>query len=352
MTTRRSLLAYLSRRLTDRTEDIAVEALGHILSGPRSQASRQALQDVLRSCSADFGTIGAVETQSTGEEGERPDLAGFDQQGRERLLIEAKFWAGLTGNQPVAYLRRLPDDKPSALLVVAPSLRLETLWAELRCRASEAEDIDLGDGQSDPEVRWTAAGANRKLILTSWRNLLGGIEAQANAAGDIQIVNDVRQLQGLAEQEDTTAFLPLRPEQISAEFPRLLRHLYRLTDGAVGRLQEAGLASTSGYQATATRGYIIRYMTFCDVINASLGIYFGAWRIRPLSPIWLVLPVGNSTNSSILAARHQERLQGHETGDHFYIPIPLKLGVEYESVLDSMVEHLESIARLLKGSSD
>ena len=235
MTSRRSLLAYLSRRLSDRTEDIAVEALGHILSGPRSQASRQGLQDVLRGCSADFGTMGGVETQSTGEEGERPDLAGFDEQGQERLLIEAKFWAGLTENQPLAYLRRLPNDKPSVLLVVAPSLRLETLWAELRRRASESEDIHLGDGQSDSEVRWTTVGANRKLTLTSWRNLLGGIEAQANAAGDIQIVNDVRQLQGLAEQEDSNAFLPLRPEQISAEFPRLLLHLYRLIDGTVGR---------------------------------------------------------------------------------------------------------------------
>lgn len=349
MTANRSLLAHLSRRLTDRTEDIAVEALGHILSSP---ASRQALQDILRSCGTDIGPIGRIETQSTGEGGERPDLAGYDEQGQERLLIEAKFWAGLTRNQPLTYLQRLPDDVPTALLVVAPSLRLETLWTELCHRVYEGVGISIGNEQTESEIRWADTGANRKLVLTSWMNMLGRMAALVNSAGEIQRANDIQQLQGLAEQEDTNAFLPLRPEQISPEFPRLLRHLYRLTDGAVGRLRETGLATTSGYQSTATRGYVIRYMTFCDVVNTSLGIYFGAWRTRPLSPIWLALPIGNATIFGILETLRQEPFHGHISGNHCYIPIYLRLGVEYESVLDSMVEQIERIAGLLKPKSD
>ena len=121
------------------------------------------------------------------------------------------------------------------------------------------------------------------MILTSWRYLLDTMATQVNATGDIQTINDIQQLQGLAEQEDTNAFLPLRPEQISPEFPRLLPHLYRLIDNAVQRLRDIKLASTSGYQFTSTRHYSIQYMKFSDVANASLGIYFGAWRTRPLS---------------------------------------------------------------------
>ena len=34
------------------------------------------------------------------EDGARPDLARVDQDGEDRVLIEAKFWAGLTENQP------------------------------------------------------------------------------------------------------------------------------------------------------------------------------------------------------------------------------------------------------------
>ena len=65
---------------------------------------------------ANLGEIAQVRTQATGEEGERPDLAGFDRNGRERVLVEAKFWAGLTDNQPIAYLERLPANRPGALL--------------------------------------------------------------------------------------------------------------------------------------------------------------------------------------------------------------------------------------------
>ena len=112
-----TLLAKLAVSFGPRTEDLAVEALGHILA--QSEATRRALSDMIAPGGADVGEIAQVRTQATGKEGERPDLAGFDRDGRERVLIEAKFWAGLTGNQPVAYLQRLPANTPSALLFVA-----------------------------------------------------------------------------------------------------------------------------------------------------------------------------------------------------------------------------------------
>lgn len=347
MTTNRSLLAYLSRRLTDRTEDIAVEALGHILSSP---AARQALQDVLRSCNTDIGVISRVETQSTGEGGERPDLAGFDEQGQERLLIEAKFWAGLTGNQPVTYLQRLSDEEPSALLVVAPSQRLETLWTELLRRVLEAEDIHHDDGQSDSEIRFAAVGANRILVLTSWQSLTGRIAALASAAGDIQTVNDIQQLQSLSEQEDSETFLPLRPEQLSAEFPRLLPHLYRLIDDTIQRLRTKNLVRTSGFTFTSTRNYSVQYMRFCDVGGAALGIDFGAWRWQDQSPIWLELRAG-SIHSSTLEKLRQELSESFQEGSWIYIPIRLKTGVEYDTVLNYVVKQLERIAAILKSES-
>ena len=108
------------------------------------------------------GEIAQVRTQATGKEGERPDLAGFDRDGRERVLIEAKFWAGLTGNQPVAYLERLPANTPSALLFVAPAARLETLWNELlRTVAKSQSGITLASGSEAAEPRSAAVGGRR-----------------------------------------------------------------------------------------------------------------------------------------------------------------------------------------------
>ena len=360
MTANRSLLAHLSRRLSGQTEDLAVESLGHILS--TSAASRQALTDVLGNCGVEIGGISRVETQSTGGGGERPDLAGFDGDGRERLLIEAKFWAGLTGNQPVAYLDRLPPDSPSALLVVAPSLRIDTLWAELRRRVRDAKGIDLGDGQPGTELRHAPVGVsrrvilpaptalslgdgNRQLILTSWRNLLGNMEAQANAAGDVPTLNNLQQLQGLAELEDTEAFLPLRPEQLSAEFPRLLPHLISLTNDTVARLREEGLAYTSGYRRTADDNRIVQYVTFCGVGNTQLGINYAAWRKYQHSPIWLGLSL---EREDILSPLRLDNPPGYEReGNFYFIPLYLKTGVERDSVLDSMMEQLRAVARLV-----
>ena len=102
-----TLFAQMALKFADHPENIAVEALGHILS--QSPLARQGLEDVLRSGGSQIGSITRVETQLSGEDGARPDLAGFDEQGVIHLLIEAKFWAGLTDNQPNNYLARLSD---------------------------------------------------------------------------------------------------------------------------------------------------------------------------------------------------------------------------------------------------
>ncbi|MDE0393255.1 MAG: hypothetical protein OYK82_00605 [Gammaproteobacteria bacterium] len=72
-------------------------------------------------------------TQANGEDGARRDLVGFDERGAERWLIEARFWAGLTENQTLSYLRRSASDggDSCALLFVAPAVRRAPLWHEL-----------------------------------------------------------------------------------------------------------------------------------------------------------------------------------------------------------------------------
>ena len=120
-------------RWSNRTEDIAVDALGFILS--RSRAARTALRNIIETAVQDIGELTGAKTQVTGDDGARPDLVVFGRGGKERVIVEAKFWAELTENQPGTYLARLPDDNAaSALLFVAPEKRLESLWIELRRR--------------------------------------------------------------------------------------------------------------------------------------------------------------------------------------------------------------------------
>ena len=176
-----------------------------------------------------------------------------DRDGKERLLIELKFWAGLTGNQPVTYLERLPEDHGSTLLVVAPSLRIETLWPELKRRAREGMDVELGDDHGGSEVRLATVGTGRILMLASWRVLLEALVSAASAAGDAESVNDIRQLSGLAELQDSDAFLPWRPDQLGPEFPRLIMGV---CPRPVGTMYTAG-SSVWGLSRRNGRMYVL-----------------------------------------------------------------------------------------------
>ena len=203
MTPRQTLLAQLSAKAPgmrfSQTEDIAVEALGHILSN--SRPARKAVEDLLESHGAKIGPIEGVQTQVAGDTGERPDLSGTDQHGVECLLIEAKFWAGLTENQPVEYLSRLESNAPSVLLVVAPAARFESLWVELRRRIQDANTLKFEEGKRSDGVWASQVGDGVSLLMTSWEVLLGRVSAEVNAARDVAGGNDIEQLRGLTQRE-------------------------------------------------------------------------------------------------------------------------------------------------------
>ncbi len=115
--------------------------------------------------------LASVATEVIGKNDERLDLVAYDERDSERVLIEVKFWAGLTDKQPEEYLKRLPrDGDPAVLLFVAPEQRLVTLWAEI-CRQAEEADWDLGTDAGIEGLRSvTVVGGPRRLMLTSWRS--------------------------------------------------------------------------------------------------------------------------------------------------------------------------------------
>jgi hypothetical protein len=348
MTTRPTLLAQLAGVFSHQPETVGTQALGYILSG--SEVARHALRDLLQSVGTDVGPIARVRTEATGGEGERPDLVCFDRSGGERLLIEAKFWAGLTSHQPVTYLRRLSDHHQTALLVVAPFLRFETLWPELTRRVSQAEDIELSGGDLEREVRWAMAGAGRRLMLTSWRRLLDSLASATEAAGDMQTANDVRQLQGLANQQDSDAFLPLRPEQMGLEVPRLILHLVQLVDDVCSRLFQTEWAARNRMQRRWEGGHW-QYLNLGG-LNAWFGLSFEIWRDYRETPLWFGFQESawRDNEEEILHKLEPLRLKEPPEFDEAYgvIPIFVRAGAEYDVVLDDVVGQLRDIADLLR----
>ena len=333
-----TLLAHLARRkkFRDKYENIAVEALGHILS--ESDAARHALSDVLQTGGAAIGEIARVETQASGEEGTRPDLAGRDTEGVERVLIEAKFGAGLTENQPVTYLEQLPENQSSVLLFVAPAKRLESLWTELCGLVAEAE-IVLSSGP----LRSATTNGKRRLMLISWTDLLDRMASRANTAGGSHTKCDIQQLRGLAEQKDKEVFLPLRPEELGPEFPRRLFNLENLVYDVIKRLEREGLAADIGKPGSSRTGY--GYNFKLSGAGAWFGIDHWKWAERRDTPLWLYL------YDSEIRERLQPltpELELFELADNeLVVPIYPPVGVEYDTVLNAVVARLKEVAELI-----
>lgn len=185
-----------------KSEDAVVDALGRTLSS--SEAARSALASTLREGGTAVGALADVRSLDIGMEGERPCLAGYDNDGAVRALVQAMCWTDLTPNQPNAYFKQLPLDRPAALLFVAPATRLAALWPEL-CRRADDQFTIIGATTPGDLRAATVSGGERRLMLTSWAALLEFMERVVNGAGDGEAEADIRQLHGMIDRMDGDA---------------------------------------------------------------------------------------------------------------------------------------------------
>jgi hypothetical protein len=93
-----SLFGHLALRFASHPENLATEALAYILA--ESPTGRNAFVDFLGTFVEGLPRDFTFRTQATGEGNEIPDLVGIDDLAHEVVIAEAKFWAGLTDNQP------------------------------------------------------------------------------------------------------------------------------------------------------------------------------------------------------------------------------------------------------------
>ena len=356
MTDDQTLLAHLAPRLGYHPENIAVEALGYILSSSKEALS--ALDDML---GAEVGPIRRVRTQVAYSDGCIPDLAGFDSNGVERVLIEAKFGAGLTENQPAAYLEHLGPDLPSALLVVAPAARSESLWAVLRELTDEAAGLEWRPLRTDQDSRGASVGGNRRLMLTSWATLLRRIASSVPEGSDT--AEDVRQLLGLTQRMDKEVFLPLRQAELGPDFPRRMRGLVTLIRKAIDRVCADRWADTSGLKTGIGGGEEGDWGPYFLLgrggrAGAWLGWNFELWAKKRETPLWLTFTEEGWTSTLKLDVlrRRLEPLKNEDPpgmiddGHRLLVPIALPVGVEEEAVLDAVVARLEAVASMISES--
>ena len=340
-----TLLAHLIPRFAAQSEPLATQALAYVLNTAPDVS--KAFVSVVHQTGFepfDVGRIAAEERHGDGV----PDLTIRDTAGVIRVLVENKFWAGLTDTQPVGYLDQLPSDAPAALLFVVPHTRLHIVWAELKERCATRK-IDLTDEAKTDDIVWSRTG-NRILAITSWKHVLAQLQQAASAGGHNEIEQDIIQLRGLTDLMNTAEFLPLREDEItSATLARRLLNYTSLIDEVIDRLVADGLASikNTGYQCDYM--WVGRGVRLHSRFGAWFGVDFcklKAWGDYGITPLWWEISMTEAFSGITAAVSQVQALieEAQDSDDGFvYIPIRLKTGVERDRVVDAIVEQIRSI---------
>ncbi|MCY4581471.1 MAG: hypothetical protein OXE50_01535 [Chloroflexi bacterium] len=328
-----SLLAHLAWRFPGATEDIATEALSYILC--KQEGARTALADLLRSGGADPEPMDSFDTQRVYQRSKKPDLVAFSE-GREVLLVESKFWASLTSQQPNGYLRLMMKDLPDAktLLFVAPKARQDELWKELREQAGKEFQV-ADERAANGVLSATVDSGGHLLMLTSWHTLLRRIE---HSGTDVD--GNLRQLRGLCTPACDDVPLPSVDATDDSEELSKVDHYKAFLGDAVTLAESRGIIDTKGLSYGGPG-----YGRFFHFVNAAGERFAGAYAwvgfnfARIESPFFLFFL---STGSDAKLVEVRAPMAGELDRDsHVSIPISARAGYAY--VREEVVGKLKEI---------
>ena len=340
----RSILAEMALQFVPQREVVATAGLGHLLR--RSSTARE----YLRTLVATGGVTPPDTLQYRNEQVDeaapgRPDIVG-SIGGEAHVILEGKFWAALTDNQPCRYLDRLSSD--GCLLFVAPARRQELLWGELLGRCEQEGLQPRGEVRS-PDSLACIVGESRHLSITSWTSLLTGVGAELDRRGETEIRSDLDQLLSLCRQEDEDAFLPLTPLDLAT--PRPLRVMQLM--GLVDKLYERGLAK-GPFQRSTLRpsnglGLYRRYISGGG-FQLALSVDLRRWHDHGSIPLWLEVAVEPEHALSALEDEQPPRVvYDPRRYGRPVIGLRLPLHVEESEVIDTVLEQIRDILARLRG---
>ncbi len=201
-----SLFGIFFERIKGSAEFLASESLNYILNNSL-KANENLIQLINRDNNSDYSMI-RFSSQVQGEKLDIPDISGFNKDEEEVIILETKFWASLTSNQPKTYLERLVDN--GVLVFVCPDQRTISLEDEIKHALKE---------KWEQSANGLINTGNKTIIIYSWKTILDNLEKDIDNS-DFEIRSDINQLRGLCERVDSESFLPITEKDLSPEIPR------------------------------------------------------------------------------------------------------------------------------------
>jgi hypothetical protein len=339
-------------RFSLENEDVATEALAFILRS--SDAARRGLMKLLRGLVPDLPELRFVTQQAQGST--RPDMWGLD--GAEpRVFIENKFWAGLTDNQPCAYLDLLAagSGKTTVLLMVGPDAREHTLWREVTRRIADAGmgTTAVQPAAGIPQCVRTSVGP--LMGLTSWTKLLSVLELET--AEDAAARSDLLQLRALCEAADVDAFLPVVAEQVTDQrLPAFILQLGNLIAASVDKAVNEGVATVDRLQISSSWEGFGRYFRVVDGVEPWLCVHFSLWKVHGQTPLWLLIsPASLSRNTRLRSdIEHWAAGEGVFTtfrNGNLAVAVTISTGEDKDGAVRSVVDQIKTIAAVVTGQT-
>ncbi|MBE7184507.1 MAG: hypothetical protein INR68_08890 [Methylobacterium mesophilicum] len=352
-----TLFAHLATRFAPSPENIAIEALGFILA--RSASARASLRALVSVVGLSLPLDLAFATQAASDDLARPDIEGYGTDLKRHVVVECKFWAGLTANQPLTYAARLSSETPGALVFIVPASRMTVLWGELTKRL-KAGAYDVGSRKQVQSELWQASFAHgHSFVLASWRAVLTAIERGMEDAHETERLDDVRQLVGLCERMDTEAFLPFRSEELTGtDIPVRALQLGQIAYDVGDALLAAGICDRKGLTTAGGLGYFGRYLRCRDLVFF-LAFDCAAWAAHKSSPLWLRFE--GAAAPFVLSAARSGGLAGIveqvvERDRKALLPLDVEPGLERAELVGKLAEQtmgiLAGVAALLAGTEN
>lgn len=346
------LFGQLASRFSTSPENLATEALAFILN--RSATMREAFRRLVGQTGIELPKLARFRSQAGDEQGNIPDLIGLDAKGVERLVVENKFWAGLTENQPVGYIDRLAVEGGAVLVFVVPSKRLSVVWTELANSARNQERILRDPEQPSGDLLFarppflTALPATTALAATTWNAVLDSLEAAARASAETSSAADIAQLRSLCDVMDNEAFLPVSMEELTnLEVPRRLIGLADLIRELSEKAVALGIAHIG--RLLPTHGWYTsgRYLKIGPV-EAWLGIDHRYWSRYGITPLWIRFRNNEFGRAPLVLEALKAWPRLFEVDGEAIVPLTVLPNVPRERVLEDLLQQLKELNSALQ----
>ncbi len=344
-----TLLGHLVTRFSNSPENLATESLTFLLN--HSKSAQTAFIKYISHLTTLFPEDLIFETQNRSQEDiSIPDFVGIDITGKPLVLGEAKFWAGLTENQPVTYIERMIQTKGIMVLFLSPAKRFPTLWPELLRRCQNA-GLRSTVQQEKSNMNIALIDENQFLVLISWTSLLDYIRQSLEFAGDREMLGNLIQLQGLCEHMDTSVFLPVQSEELTSNIGARLIQYCDIVDEVIDGLASENEISLQGLRATPVRTGYKRYFT-----HNKRGCWFEfnpiLWNKYQATPLWLGIksdkweydPVARK-NLTSLEMEIPKKLFIEEKA--ISIPVFIQTNTEKMEVINNIKSQIMAVFKLL-----